>query len=126
MAKERFYETMIVIKPTLSEEERKNLTESVKGWITDIVDGTIEEEKRWGLRKFAYRTQKDNLNEGDFTYFVYRADPEKVNTLDEKFHITQDIVRHLTIRREDLDKKAKSKESNITVEEPVSEENSAE
>jgi small subunit ribosomal protein S6 len=126
MAKERFYETMIVIKPTLSEEERKNLTESVKGWITDIVDGTIEEEKRWGLRKFAYRTQKDNLNQGDFTYFVYRADPEKVNTLDEKFHITQDIVRHLTIRREDLDKKAKSKESNITVEEPVSEENSAE
>lgn len=126
MAKERFYETMIVIKPTLSEEDRVKLTEDVKGWITDIVNGTIEEEKRWGLRKFAYRTQKDNLTEGDFTYFVYKADPEKVNTLDERFHITQDIVRHLTIRREDLDKKAKSKESNITVEEPVSEENSAE
>ncbi|SDC57783.1 30S ribosomal protein S6 [Geotoga petraea] len=126
MARERFYETMIVIKPTLSEEERTNLTEKVKGWITDTVDGTIEEEKRWGLRKFAYRTQKENLNEGDYTYFVYKANPEKINTLDERFHITQDIVRHLTIRREDLDKKAKSKESNITVEEPVSEENSAE
>ncbi len=126
MARERFYETMIVIKPTLSDEERTKLTEEVKGWITDIVDGTIEEEKRWGLRKFAYRTQKENLAEGDFTYFIYKADPEKVNSLDERFHITQDIVRHLTIRREDLDKKAKSKESKITVEEPVSEEKSAE
>lgn len=119
MARRRIYETMILVRPNLSEEERNANVEKVRGWITEKIGGEIQEEERWGIRKLAYRTQKTNFTEGDYAYFIYNADSEKVNDLDEMFHITQEVFRYQTFRREDLEKKAKKKDSNITIENPT-------
>ncbi|BBE31138.1 hypothetical protein OSSY52_12790 [Tepiditoga spiralis] len=126
MAKARYYETMIIVRPDLAEEARNEVVDKVKGWIEEKVGGTIETAERWGMRKLAYRTQKTNFTEGDYAYFIYKGEPEKVNVLDDLFHITAEVFRHQTFRREDLEKKAKKKESNITVEAPVTSEESAE
>jgi len=121
MAK-RIYETMFVVKPDLSEEMRNQIIQKVKGWLEERIGAEFIEEVRWGLRKLAFRTQNGNYREGDYTYYIYKADPEKIIILEEQFHITQEVMRFQTFRREDLEKKEKKKETNITVEEPVEEE----
>lgn len=105
MAKVRFYETMIVVKPDLTEDQRNAMVEKVKNFIEVKVEGKIQEEKRWGMRKLAYKTPHGKYTEGDYAYFIYEADPEKVNLLENFFKITQDVMRFMTLRREDLEKK---------------------
>ncbi|POZ93068.1 30S ribosomal protein S6 [Petrotoga halophila DSM 16923] len=111
---------MFVIRTDIPEEERNALAEKVRGWIEGQLEGEVEEFTRWGVRKLAYRTQKGKFTEGDYTYIIYKADPEKVNQLDDLFKVNQEIFRFQTIRREDLEKKVRKtqKESKIKVEEP--------
>jgi len=116
----RYYETMFVVRTDIPEEERNALAEKVRGWIEGQLEGEIEEFTRWGVRKLAYRTQKGKFTEGDYTYIIYKANPEKVNQLDDLFKVNQEIFRFQTIRREDLEKKLRKtqKETKIKVEEP--------
>jgi len=116
----RYYETMFVVRTDIAEEERNALAEKVRGWIEGQLEGEVEEFRRWGIRKLAYRTQKGKFTEGDYTYIIYKADPEKVNQLDDLFKVNQEIFRFQTIRREDLEKKVRKtqKEAKIKVEEP--------
>lgn len=116
----RYYETMFVIRTDITEEERNALAEKVRGWIEGQLEGEVEEFTRWGVRKLAYRTQKGKFTEGDYTYIIYKTDPEKVNQLDDLFKVNQEIFRFQTIRREDLEKKVRKtqKEAKIKVEEP--------
>jgi len=121
----RYYETMFVVRTDIPEEERNALAEKVRGWIEGQLEGEVEEFTRWGVRKLAYRTQKGKFTEGDYTYIIYKADPEKINQLDDLFKVNQEIFRFQTIRREDLEKKVRKtqKEAKIKVEEPeISEE----
>ncbi|HOO75234.1 MAG: 30S ribosomal protein S6 [Thermotogae bacterium] len=122
MAKERIYETMIIVKTDMTQEERDSVVAMVKGWIEEKVEGTIQESVRWGIRKLAYEIPKGHIKEGDYNYFIYSASPEKVAVLDENFQIHHEIIRYQTIRREDLEKKASKVDKSITVEEPVVEE----
>ena len=117
----RYYETMFIIRTDLSEEERENLAQKVKNFIEEKIDGEVEEFTRWGVRRLAYRTQKGKFTEGDYTYIIFKAEPDKLKELESFYRVTQEIFRYQTIRREDLEKKQKirQKESKIKVEEPV-------
>ena len=119
----RYYETMFVVKADLPEDERNNVAQKVKSWIEERVEGEVEEFTRWGVRKLAYITPKGKYTEGDYTYIIYKAEPDKVNLLDELFKINQEIFRYQTIRREDLEKKLRKsqKETKIKFEEPEKE-----
>lgn len=119
----RYYETMFVVKADLPEDERNNVAQKVKSWIEERVEGEVEEFTRWGVRKLAYKTPKGKYTEGDYTYIIYKAEPDKVNLLDELFKINQEIFRYQTIRREDLEKKLRKsqKETKIKFEEPEKE-----
>ncbi|MCD6545903.1 MAG: 30S ribosomal protein S6 [Thermotogae bacterium] len=119
---ERIYETMFIVVPNLDEEERENVVEKVKNFIQERVEGKIEDVTRWGIRKLAFRVKK--FTEGDYTIIIFRASPEKVNQLESFYHITQEIFRWQTFRREDLEKKEKKinkKEGTAEVKERVEE-----
>lgn len=117
----RYYETMFIVRTDLSEEDRENLAQKVKSFIEERIDGEVEEFTRWGVRRLAYRTQKGKFTEGDYTYIIFKAEPDKLKELESFYRVTQEIFRYQTIRREDLEKKQKirQKESKIKVEEPV-------
>jgi len=112
---------MFIIRTDLSEEDRENLAQKVKSFIEERIDGEVEEFTRWGVRRLAYRTQKGKFTEGDYTYIIFKAEPDKLKELESFYRVTQEIFRYQTIRREDLEKKQKirQKESKIKVEEPV-------
>ncbi|HNY37175.1 MAG TPA: 30S ribosomal protein S6 [Petrotogaceae bacterium] len=123
MAKARIYELMFIIRTDLAQEKRDELVEKVKGWVTERVGGTFDSFTRWGIRKLAFRTQL-NLTDGDYSWCIFRADPDKVNELSGLMNVTPEIFRYQFFRREDLEKNEKKKTQNITVEEPVKVENS--
>ena len=99
----RIYETMFIVDPTLEDEEREKVVDSVKKIIGERIGGTIESVDRWGIRKLAFKVRR--FTEGDYTVILFRANPEKVNTLEDFYHVTPQIFRWQTFRRIDLEKK---------------------
>ena len=100
---DRIYETMFIIDPTLEDEEREKVVDTVKRIIGERVGGSIESVDRWGIRKLAFKVKR--FTEGDYTVILFRANPEKVGALEEFYHITPQIFRWQTFRRIDLEKK---------------------
>lgn len=91
------YETIYIIKPTVEEEGLKALVEKFKAIIE--ADGEIETTDEWGKRRLAYLI--DDIGEGFYVYTKYRATREVPKELDRVFGITEDILRHMTIRLEE-------------------------
>lgn len=106
MSEKRIYETMFIVSPELPDEAREAIAEKVRRYIEERVEGNIEQFDRWGMRKLAYRVRK-GFTEGDYTVVLFRADPEKVNSLERLYNITPEIFRWQTFRREDLEKEEK-------------------
>ncbi|AEH51516.1 30S ribosomal protein S6 [Pseudothermotoga thermarum] len=113
---ERIYESMFIMDPRLSSEERESLVEKVKSIITERCKGTIQSVDRWGIRKLAYPIA--HQTEGDYTIIYFKAPPANVDKLEEFYRVTPQIIRWQTFRREDLEKKEakKRKEQQATEE----------
>jgi len=88
----RNYQLVLVLRPSLSESERKKTTETVKGWIKDV---KISKDEEWGQKALAYKIKKENAG----FYLNYELEAEVIPGDFEKRIIGQDsIIRHLLIR----------------------------
>ncbi len=99
---ERFYETVFVLKPTLTEEEAKRILEEVKTQITQK-GGELLYEEDWGNKSLAYRIE--NFNHGRFFLLQFKTqNPELPNELDFFFRINEDVIRWMNfqIKKEEV------------------------
>lgn len=91
------YELMFIIDPTLEDEKKEAAVETVKGIIE--ADGTVGEVDVWGLRKLAYPIQKKN--EGYYVVVTFQASPELPKELDRRLRISEVVMRHLIINKDE-------------------------
>jgi small subunit ribosomal protein S6 len=98
----KIYETLFIVDPTLDEEARNKLVDRVKNQIEEKMGGQIRKVDRWGVRQLAFRIGK--FFEGDYTIILFDSDPSKVKTLEDMYRVIPEIFRHLTVRREDIEK----------------------
>lgn len=91
------YELMFIIDPTLEDEKKEAIVETVKGIIE--ADGTVGEVDVWGLRKLAYPIQKKN--EGYYVVVTFQASPELPKELDRRLRISEVVMRHLIINKDE-------------------------
>ena len=91
------YELMVIIDPTLEDEKKEATVETVKGIIE--ADGTVGEVDVWGLRKLAYPIQKKN--EGYYVVVTFQASPELPKELDRRLRISEVVMRHLIINKDE-------------------------
>ena len=91
------YELMFIIDPTLEDETKEATVETVKGIIE--ADGTVGEVDVWGLRKLAYPIQKKN--EGYYVVVTFQASPELPKELDRRLRISEVVMRHLIINKDE-------------------------
>lgn len=91
------YELMFIIDPTLEDEKKEAAVETVKGIIE--ADGTVGEVDVWGLRKLAYPIQKKN--EGYYAVVTFQASPELPKELDRRLRISEAVMRHLIINKDE-------------------------
>lgn len=92
------YEIMFIVRPTLSEDEIKKVTENFGKILTDN-GATIKDQKDMGQRELAYEIKKFKSG----YYYVYEveaADDKAIKEFDRLALISNDIVRHLITKLE--------------------------
>ncbi len=94
----RNYEIMIIVKPTLNEDETKAVVEKFSSVLTDN-EAKIVEAKEIGQRELAYEIKK--FKSGYYYLYTIEANNDKaVKEFDRLAGISSDIIRHLITKIE--------------------------
>ncbi len=89
------YETLFVVKPTLTEEE-------IAAQITKVKDVLAKEGAElvgtndMGMRKLAYPVQKNDR--GYYTVLFYKAKGVVIHELERNLKINEDVIKFLTVK----------------------------
>jgi len=89
------YETLFVVKPTLTEEE-------IAAQITKVKDVLAKEGAEllatddMGMRKLAYPVQKNDR--GYYTVLLYKAEGTVISELERNLKINEDVIKFLTVK----------------------------
>lgn len=93
------YELMLIARPNLEDEAREAVLDKVRGIITSA-GGSIDSEEAWGKRRLAHEI--NHTEEGDYQVILFHADTATVAELDRVLHITDQVLRFMIVRRDDL------------------------
>ncbi len=90
------YEIMFIIQAALETEKKEAVIEMVKEIIS--ADGEVGKVNVWGNRKLAYPIQKKN--EGYYVVIEFTANSELPKELDRRLKISDSIIRHIIINKD--------------------------
>ncbi len=97
MARIRHYETMFIVKPTLTDEETQAQIALVKSNI-EKNGGEVVVCDDMGTRQLAYEIQK---NKRGYYYVIYfKAPSESIKELERNYRVNEDIIRFIFIKSE--------------------------
>ena len=91
----RRYETIYILRPSLSEDEITKVIDYTNQIILDE-KGTIIELNKWGMKKLAYLIKKES--QGYYVYCEYAGTPAAVAEIERKFRIDDSVLRYLSIK----------------------------
>lgn len=94
----RKYEIMYIIRPDVDDEQKKAVNERFANILTSN-GAEIIESKEWGKRRFAYEINE--IREGFYHIVKLTSGSEAINEFDRLAKISEDIVRHMTIREDE-------------------------
>ncbi|SHH56385.1 30S ribosomal protein S6 [Thermosipho atlanticus] len=101
----RIYETMLIVKPDIAEEERENIINNLVEFLTEKLGAQVDKVDRMGIKKTAYPLKK--YNEADYTVIYFKCSGENLSELEQYFKVRPEFLRWQTFRREDLEKEEK-------------------
>lgn len=106
----RQYEAMYIVDADLPEEQIAAIIEKYKKVVNDN-GGAAGEAGKWeqGRRKLAYEVAKHR--EGFYILMQFESGTEAPRELDRIFRISDDVFRHLIVRREEPKAAAKPEEA---------------
>ena len=99
----RNYEIMFIVKPTLAEAEISKVAEDLKKTL-ESYGSKVTSVDAWGQRTLAYEIKVGNNTYKSGYYFVVNVeagDDKAVKEFDRLALISQDIIRHIIINKED-------------------------
>jgi len=92
----RHYETMFILKPTLSDEEKSKSLENIQNVVT--TDGEVLALNKIGVRELAYPINK--FERGDYYILYFKAPPKVVLELERQMRYNEDLLRFMTVKYE--------------------------
>lgn len=92
------YELLFFVDPNLDPETRLAVMKRIDNTIAEG-NGKVDNVDEWGKRKLAYEI--DKLTEGDYTLINFHVDPASIAELDRVLRITDAVIRHMIVRRDD-------------------------
>ena len=95
----RNYEIMMIVRPTLSEDETKKVIKNFEKVLKDN-GAKITEQKEMGQRELAYEIKKFKTGYY-YLYFVEAKDDKAIKEFDRLAGISADVIRHLITKIED-------------------------
>jgi small subunit ribosomal protein S6 len=91
----RHYENLVIVKPTLTEEEIKNTLAIIEEVIVSN-GGEIIGRDAMGMKKLAYPIEK-NMR-GYFYVMYYTIAPAAISEIERRFRINEEILRFVTMK----------------------------
>lgn len=91
----RHYENLVIVKPTLTEEETKASIAAIEEVLTSN-GAEITARDVMGIRKLAYPIGKNER--GYFHVVYYTMAPAAVAEVERRFRINEDLLRFVTIK----------------------------
>lgn len=89
----RTYELVVVLKPTLSETERKKVADEIKGWLKPV---KITHEDDLGKKSLAYAVKSEKSG----YYLNYTMETESIpQGFEKRLLTTEQVLRHLLLRK---------------------------
>jgi small subunit ribosomal protein S6 len=94
----REYELVVVIDPEITEEDVPAAIERLNGAIS-ARGGEVVDSRHWGRRRLAYPIGKHN--DGNYIISQVTLDPARVHDLESQFKISEEILRHMFVRKDE-------------------------
>ncbi|NPA93815.1 MAG: 30S ribosomal protein S6 [Thermodesulfobacteria bacterium] len=94
----RHYETMFLLHPDLSNEDRENAIEKFTNIIKDG-SGEIVNVDPWPLRKLAYKVQKQT--QGYYVVIDFGAPGDVIQELTRNYRLDERVMKFMTTKLDD-------------------------
>lgn len=91
------YESIFIVRPSLTEEETNGVVDKMKGTL-DKANAAILKVDNWGKRKLAYEVNREQ--KGTYVYFQFEASGGVVNELERMYRMDDAVLKFLTVRCE--------------------------
>ncbi|MGA3024464.1 MAG: 30S ribosomal protein S6 [Bryobacteraceae bacterium] len=107
----RIYEELFIVRPNATDEEIDPLVEQLRQVITTR-GGSVDKSDKWGVRKLAYRLQKNT--EGYYILLQFSATPETVKEVERRLRVSDLVLKFITVRIDEklkkIEKRKKSRD----------------
>lgn len=94
----RPYELMYLVQPTADEERLAAVSDRLQQTITNL-GGSIDKVGPALRRRLAYPIGR--FKDGQYSVLEYRLPAEQARELERTIKLTEDILRHLVVRRDE-------------------------
>ena len=97
----RYYEHVFLLRQDLGPAQVDSVIDDLKK-VVEERGGKVSKVEKWGLRPLAYRIGKNR--KAHYVLFNLETPPEAVEELERIERISDDVIRFLTVRVEELEK----------------------
>ena len=97
MSKIKHYETMFILKPTLTDEETVAQIETIRG-IIEKNGGEIASFDNVGTRELAYEIEK--CKRGYYFVIYFKGNPAGIAEIERNYRINENLIRFIFIKFE--------------------------
>ncbi|HEX9476857.1 MAG TPA: 30S ribosomal protein S6 [Candidatus Dormibacteraeota bacterium] len=92
----RDYEVLYIVRADLDDDKVQDVVKRVNT-LLERSGGAIERTNLWGKRKLAYEVK--HQKEGSYVLQDFRIDPQRIPELEAALKITEEVLRHLIVRK---------------------------
>ena len=96
----RCYEHTFIARQDLSPQQAQALAETYSGVLTEH-GAEVTKTEYWGLRNLSYRIRKNR--KGHYLHLNLRASAEAITELERQERLSDDVLRYLTVKVDQLD-----------------------
>jgi small subunit ribosomal protein S6 len=94
------YEHIFMARQDVTSQQVEAMVDQYKG-VIEQNGGKVEKTEMWGVKSLAYRIKKNR--KAHFTMFNLDAPPAAVAEMERQMGISEDILRFITVRVEELE-----------------------
>ena len=94
----RYYETLYLLSPELSEDEYKDVIKKFNG-IIEKNKGVVIKVDEWGLRELAYRVRK--FDKGYYILLQYCGEPGITHEVERDMRLDDRVMKYQTVKLSD-------------------------
>ena len=98
----RVYEVMFIVRPDVEDEEADKLITGFSSTVTNG-GGQVKSVEKMGRRKLAYVVRK--FNDGNFVLMTVEANGAVVLELERRLRVTEPVIKFITVRTDEEEKR---------------------